>query len=64
MGREFILGRWAILLDFDKKEEGDSQSGLKLVKKLNMDQHGAPKQLTPWGGCHYRAEQQYDQQLN
>ena len=42
-GREFRPGRWAILLDFDKKEEGDLRSGLKLVKKLNMDQQGAPK---------------------
>ena len=53
MGREFQPGRWAILLDFDNKAEGDLKSGLDLVEKLDMNQHNAPKQLTPSKGCHY-----------
>ena len=53
MGREFQPGRFAILLDFDNKAEGDLNSGLDLVKKLDMNQYGAPKQLTPSKGCHY-----------
>ena len=50
MGREFNPGRWSILLDFDNKAEETSQSGLELVKKLNMDQYDAPKQKTPSEG--------------
>ena len=38
MGREFQPGRWAILLDFDNKAEGDLKSGLDLVEKLDMNQ--------------------------
>jgi hypothetical protein len=53
MGREFKLGRWAILLDFDKKEEGNLVSGLELEKLLEMKKNNAPKQLTPSGRCHY-----------
>jgi hypothetical protein len=53
MGRESQPGRFAILLDFDNKAEGDLNSGLGLVKKLDMNQYGAPKQLTPSKGCHY-----------
>ena len=53
MGREFQPGRFAILLDFDNKAEGNLNSGLDLVKKLDMNQYGAPKQLTPSKGCHY-----------
>ena len=37
MGREFKLGRWSILLDFDNKADDASQSGLVLDNKLNMD---------------------------
>ena len=43
MGREFRPGRWSILLDFDNEADEASQSGLDLVKKVNMDQYGAPK---------------------
>jgi len=53
MGREFQPGRRAILLDFDNKSEGSVKSGLDLVKLLDMDQYGAPKQSTPSKGCHY-----------
>ena len=53
MGREFKPGRWSILLDFDNKADEASQSGLDIVKKLNMDQRDAPKQKTPSGGLHY-----------
>ena len=53
MGHEFKPGRWSILLDFDRKSDDASQSGLELVKKLNMDQYDAPKQKTPSGGLHY-----------
>ena len=53
MGREFKPGRWSILQDFDNKADDASQSGLDLVKKLNMDQYDAPKQKTPSGGLHY-----------
>ena len=38
MGREFKPGRWSVLLDLDNKADEASQSGLDLVKKLNMDQ--------------------------
>ncbi len=50
MGREFQPGRFAILLDFDNKAEGDLNSGFDLVKKLNMNQYNAPKQLTASNG--------------
>ena len=53
MGREYQPGRWAILLDFDKKTEGPVKSGVDFAKMLNMDQYGAPKQLTPSKGYHY-----------
>ncbi|MFM7987678.1 MAG: hypothetical protein ACKPKO_51030, partial [Candidatus Fonsibacter sp.] len=53
MGREFKTGRWSILLDFDNKADEASHSGLDLVKKLNMDQHDAPKQKTISRGLHY-----------
>ncbi len=53
MGREFKLGRWSILLDFDNKADDAAQSGLDLDKKLNMDQYDAPTQNTPSGGLHY-----------
>ncbi len=36
MGREFQPGRFAILLDFDNKVEGNLHSGLDLVKKSDM----------------------------
>ena len=52
MGTEFEPGRWAILLDFDNKEEGGVRNGLDLVKKLDLNQYSAPKQLTPSKGCH------------
>ncbi len=42
MGWEFKPGRFAILLDFDKKAEGPVKSGVDLAKMLNMDQYGAP----------------------
>ena len=47
MGPEFQLGRWAILFDFDNEAEHVLNSGLDLVRKLDMNQHGALKQLTP-----------------
>jgi len=50
MGREYEPGRFVILLDFDNKAEGESQNGMDLVEKLNMDQYSAPKQTTPSGG--------------
>ena len=53
MGTEFKPGRWAVLLDFDNKTEGTVRNGMEMVKTLNMDQYGAPKQLTPSKGCHY-----------
>ena len=53
MGRKFKPGRLSILLDFDKKSDDASQSGLVLAKKLNMDQYDAPKQNTPSRGLHY-----------
>ena len=53
MGREFKPGRWAVLLDFDNKVEGESRNGLELVEKLNMNQYQAPCQTTPSGGLHY-----------
>ena len=53
MGREFQPGKWAVLLDFDKKDEENCKSGLELLKMLNMDQYKAPKQSTPSGGFHY-----------
>ena len=49
MGRDFKPGRWSILLDCDNKVDEASQSGLDLVKKLNMDQYDPPKQKTPSG---------------
>ena len=52
MGTEFKTGRWAVLLDFDNKSEGNVKNGVELVKKLNMNQYDAPKQLTPSKGCH------------
>ena len=53
MGREFKPGRFAVLLDFDNKEEGDAKNGLELAAKLKLDRHKAPKQKTPSGGLHY-----------
>ena len=53
MGREFQPGKWAVLLDFDKKEEDNCKSGLELMNLLKMDQYKAPKQSTPSGGFHY-----------
>ncbi|MFM7982903.1 MAG: hypothetical protein ACKPKO_26625 [Candidatus Fonsibacter sp.] len=50
MGPEFKPGRWSIPLDFGNKADDASQSGLDLVKKLNMDQYDAPKHKTPSGG--------------
>ncbi|MFM7979233.1 MAG: hypothetical protein ACKPKO_07950 [Candidatus Fonsibacter sp.] len=49
MGREFKLGCWSVLLDFDNKADNASQSGIDLINKLNMDQYYAPKQNTPSG---------------
>ena len=53
MGRELKPGRWSILLDFGNEADEASQSGLDLIKQLNMDQYDAPKQKTPSGGFHY-----------
>jgi len=53
MGHEFKPGRWSILLDFDRKSDETSQSGVVLKEKLNMDQYDAPKQKTPSKGLHY-----------
>ena len=40
------------MLDFDNKDDG-AVNGMQLIKKLNMDQYGAPCQKTPSGGKHY-----------
>ena len=53
MGREYKPGRFAVLLDFDNKEEGNAKNGLLLAEKLKLDQYKAPKQKTPSGGLHY-----------
>ena len=53
MGREIKPGQFAILLDFDNKDEGDVKSGMEVAAKLNIDQYKAPKQKTPSGGLHY-----------
>ena len=37
MGTEFKPGRWAVLLDFDNKTEGDLKNGMELVKKLKNE---------------------------
>ncbi|MFM7985425.1 MAG: hypothetical protein ACKPKO_39535, partial [Candidatus Fonsibacter sp.] len=50
MGREFKLGPWSVLLDFDNKADETSHSVIYLINKLNMDQDDAPKQKTPSGG--------------
>ena len=52
MGREFLLCRFVLLLDFDNKDDG-AVNGMHLIKKLNMDQYGAPCQKTPSGGKRY-----------
>ena len=44
MGREFRPGRFAVLLDFDNKEEGNAKNGLLLAEKLKLDQYKAPEQ--------------------
>ncbi len=53
MGREFLPGRFVLLLDFDNKEEEGSKNGMELISKLKMDSYGAPCQKTPSGGKHY-----------
>ena len=53
MGREIKPGQFAILLDFDNKEDGEVKNGMELAAKLNIDQYKAPKQKTPSGGLHY-----------
>jgi hypothetical protein len=53
MGREFKPGRFVILLDFDNKEDENSNSGLDLAEKLKLDSYEGPKQFTPSGGLHY-----------
>ena len=53
MGREFLPGRFVLLLDFDNKEEEGSENGMKLLEKLKMDSRGAPCQKTPSKGKHY-----------
>ena len=52
MGREFLPGRFALLLDFDNEDDG-AVNGMQLIDKLNMDQYKAPCQKTPSGGKHY-----------
>ena len=52
MGREFLPGRFVLLLDFDNKDDG-AVNGMQLIEKLNMDQYGAPCQKNPSGGKHY-----------
>ena len=47
MGREFLPGRFVLLLDFDNKEEEGSKNGMELISKLKMDSYGAPCQKTP-----------------
>ena len=39
MGTEFKPGRWAVLLDFDRKIGGTVKNGMDLVKQLKMDQY-------------------------
>ncbi len=53
MGREFLPGRFVLLLDFDNKEEEGSKNGMELISKLKMDSYGAPCQKTPSGGKRY-----------
>ena len=53
MGREFLPGRFVLLLYFDNKEEEGSENGMKLLDKLKMDSRSAPCQKTPSGGKHY-----------
>ena len=53
MGREFKPDQNAMLLDFDKRVEGDTKSGLDLVDELDMDKYFAPKQLSPYDGLRY-----------
>ena len=50
MGREFLPGRFVLLLDFDKKDEVGFENGMKLLDKLKMDSRNAPCQKTPSGG--------------
>ena len=48
MGREFLPGRFVLLLDFDNKDDG-AVNGMQLIEKLNVDQYGAPCQKSPLG---------------
>ena len=46
IGRAYQPHKYAILLEYDNKSEGDTQSGLDFVNELNIDQYNAPKQFT------------------
>ena len=52
-GAEYKPGKFAVLLDFDNRVEGDTMNGLDLVKLLNLKQCKVPKQNAPSGGLHY-----------
>ena len=53
MGREFQLGKFVVLLDFDNKVKGETRNGFELAETLNLDRHKAPEQKTPSGGFHF-----------
>ena len=53
MGREFLPGRFVLLLYLDNKDDEGSENGMKLFEKLKMDSRGAPCQKTPSKGKHY-----------
>ena len=44
MGRAFKPNQYAVLLDFDNKDEGDVQNTWKLGKKQKVDQYDTLKQ--------------------
>ena len=53
MGREFKLNQYAVLLEFDNKDEGEVEERIETSEKLNMDRYKAPKQFAPIGGLHH-----------
>ena len=48
MGREFLLGRFVLLLEFDNKDDG-AVDGMQLIEKLNIDQYEPPLSENPFG---------------
>ncbi|MFM7989828.1 MAG: hypothetical protein ACKPKO_61990, partial [Candidatus Fonsibacter sp.] len=53
MGREFKPNQYAVLFEFDSKDEDDVKNGVKLAMKLQNDPYDAPEQYTPSSGLHY-----------